>query len=207
MNKAKRRAQKILDILKKNYPTAGISLNYSNNFELLISVMLSAQTTDKQVNKVTEKLFQKYNNTGSEYKEIENFANVNLKQLEKDIKSIGLFRTKAKNIKNTSQIILKEFDGKVPNTMNNLLKLPGVGRKTANVVLSHGFNINVGIAVDTHVRRLSSKFGLTKEKNQNKIEKDLMEIFDKKDWKVITHLLIAHGRKKDKRVDLLLGKI
>lgn len=206
MNKAKVRAAKILDVLKKNYPNAKISLNYLNNFELLIAVMLSAQTTDKQVNKVTEKLFPKYRGV-NERKEIENFANANIKKLEADIKSVGLYKTKVKNIKKTSQIIFKEFNSKVPNNMEDLLKLPGVGRKTANVILSHAYNISVGIAVDTHVKRLAFKLGLTKEKSAEKIEKDLMSLFDKKDWKILTHLFIYHGRAKDKKVDLLLRKI
>lgn len=205
MNKAK--AEKILGVLKKYYPEAGISLNYSNNFELLIAIMLSAQTTDIAVNKVTEKLFPKYRENRSERKEIEKFANEDIKTLEIDIKSIGLFRTKAKNVKKTSQIILNKFNGKIPDNMNDLLKLPGVGRKTANVVLSHGFNKSVGIAVDTHVRRLSFELGLTRQKDPDKIEKDLMELFDKKNWKLLTHLFIAHGRKKDKKVKLLLRKI
>ncbi len=194
------RAKKILNILKKNYPDAKISLNYSNNLELLIAVMLSAQTTDAAVNKATPHLFNKYNS-------IKKFANANLKTLEKDIKSIGLYKTKAKNIKNTSNILLKSFNSKVPRTMNELLTLPGVGRKTANVVLSHAYNIIEGIAVDTHVRRLAFELRLTREKNPDKIEKDLMKLFNKSDWPLITHLLIAHGRKKDKRVDLLMGKI
>lgn len=205
MNKAK--AAKILEILKKHYPNVQISLSYSNNFELLIAVMLSAQTTDKQVNKVTEKLFPKYKNGKSERAEIEKFANEDIKTLEIDIKSIGLFRTKAKNIKRVSQIILDKFNGKIPSNMNDLLTLPGVGRKTANIVLSHAFNKSLGIAVDTHVRRLAFELGLTKQKNPDKIEKDLMKLFDKKDWKIITHLFIAHGRKKDKNVDLLFRKI
>lgn len=205
MNKAK--AAKILKVLKKNYPNATISLNYSNNFELLISVMLSAQTTDIAVNKVTEKLFPKYKKNGSERGQIENFANADIKILKNDIKSIGLFRTKAKNIKKVSQIILDKFNGKIPNNMNDLLTLPGVGRKTANVVLSHAFNKSVGIAIDTHVRRLAFELGLTKQKDPEKIEKDLMKLFDKKDWKMVTLLFIAHGRKKDKKVDLLLRKI
>ena len=194
------RAKKILNILKKNYPDAKISLNYSNNLELLIAVMLSAQTTDAAVNKATPHLFNKYNS-------IKKFANANLKTLERDIKSIGLYKTKAKNIKNTSNILFKSFNSEVPKTMNELLTLPGVGRKTANVVLSHAYNIIEGIAVDTHVRRLAFELGLTREKNPDKIEKDLMKLFNKNDWPLITHLLIAHGRKKDKRVDLLMGKI
>lgn len=198
--KAKLRAKIILDILKKNYPNARISLNFSNDFELLIAVMLSAQTTDKQVNEVTRKLFKKYET-------IEEFANADIKTLERDIKSIGLYKTKAKNIKKTAQIILKEYKGKVPNSMDALLELPGVGRKTANVVLSHAFNKSEGIAVDTHVKRLAYQLGLTKQKDPEKIEKDLMKIFDRKDWKNLTHLFIAHGRKKDRTVDLLLNKI
>lgn len=197
---ARRRAKKILKILEKYYPDAKISLNYSNNFELLVAVMLSAQTTDKQVNKVTPGLFKKYDS-------VEKFANANLKELENSIKSIGLYKTKARNIKKTSEIIISMFNGKVPDSMNELLTLPGVGRKTANVVLSHAFNISEGIAVDTHVRKLSQELGLTKNSTPWKIEKDLMKIINKKDWKNLTHLFIAHGRKKDKKVDLLLRKI
>lgn len=200
MNKAKARAKKILNILKKNYPDAKISLNYSNNFELLIAVMLSAQTTDVAVNKVTPNLFKKYNS-------IKKFANADLKTLEKDIKSIGLYKTKARNIKATSKIILEKFNGKVPHSMSELLTLPGVGRKTANVVLSNGFNIIEGVAVDTHVRRLAFQLGFTKEKNPEKIERDLTKLFERKDWPFVTHLLIAHGRKKDKVVDKLLSEI
>lgn len=198
MNKAK--AKRILNILKKHYPDAKISLKYGNNFELLIAVMLSAQTTDNAVNKITPTLFGKYNS-------IKKFANVNIKHLEKDIKSIGLYKTKAKNIKKTSQIILTKFAGEVPKNMSELLTLPGVGRKTANVVLSHAYNIIEGIAVDTHVRRLAFGLELTKEKDPGKIEQDLMKLFNRKDWPLITHLLIAHGRKKDKVVDKLLRKI
>lgn len=198
MNKTK--AAKILKILRKHYPDAKISLNYSNNFELLIAVMLSAQTTDKAVNKVTPALFRKYNS-------IKKFANADLKDLEKNLKSIGLYKTKAKNIKTSSSIILKRFYGRVPETMDELLILPGVGRKTANVVLSHAYNVIEGIAVDTHVRRLALELGLTKEKDPQKIEQDLMKLFDKKDWPLVTHLLIAHGRKKDSVVYRLLREV
>lgn len=194
------RAKKILKILKKHYPDAGISLNYTNNFELLIAVMLSAQTTDAAVNKVTPALFRKYDS-------IKKFANANLKDLEKHIKSIGLYKTKARNIKNGSNIILNKFHGRVPKTMDELLTLPGVGRKTANVVLPHAYNIIEGVAVDTHVRRLAFRLGLTKEKDPRKIEQNLMKLFDRKDWPLITHLLIAHGRKKDRAVDKLLSEI
>lgn len=198
--KPRLRAKKILGILKKHYPDAKITLSYSNNFELLIAVMLSAQTTDNAVNKITPTLFRKYNT-------IKKFANVNIKHLEKDIKSIGLYKTKARNIKSSSKIIIEQFNGKVPKTMDELLELPGVGRKTANVVLSHAYNIIEGIAVDTHVRRLAFELALTKEKDPGKIEQDLMKLFDKKDWPLITHLLIAHGRKKDRAVDKLLSEI
>ncbi|HZQ30072.1 MAG TPA: endonuclease III [Patescibacteria group bacterium] len=198
--KAKLRAKRILEILRKNYPDARMSSNFSNNFELLIAVMLSAQTTDKQVNKVAPRLFKKYET-------VKEFANADIKSLEKDIKSIGLYKTKAKNVKRTAQIILRKHNGKVPNSMIGLLELPGIGRKTANIVLSHAFNKSEGIAVDTHVKRLAYNFGLTKEKNPLKIERDLMKLFDRKDWMEITHLFIAHGRKKDKEVDLLLKKI
>ena len=194
------RAKRILNILKKYYPDAKITLNYSNNFELLIAVMLSAQTTDASVNKVTPYLFRKYNS-------VKKFANADLKTLEKDIKSIGLYKTKAANIKNSSNVLLSRFHGQVPKTMDELLTLSGVGRKTANVVLSHAYNIIEGIAVDTHVRRLAFELGLTRERNPEKIEKDLMKLFEKKDWPSVTHLLIAHGRKKDKIVDKLLREV
>src|SRR5581483_2149486 len=131
--KAKLRAKRILEILRKNYPDARMSSNFSNNFELLIAVMLSAQTTDKQVNKVAPRLFKKYET-------VKEFANADIKSLEKDIKSIGLYKTKAKNVKRTAQIILRKHNGKVPNSMIGLLELPGIGRKTANIVLSHAFN-------------------------------------------------------------------
>lgn len=189
----KKRAQEILNKLNYYYPKVRPTLNFSNNFELLVSVMLSAQTTDIQVNKVTKKLFPKYKGP-NEGKEVENFANANFKTLESDIKSLGLYKTKAKNIKNTSKIILERFHGKVPKKLEELLLLPGVGRKTANVVLSIGFGINQGIAVDTHVKRLAIKYGFTKNTNPDKIEQDLMKLFDKKDWAKITLLLISHGR-------------
>lgn len=202
MSLQKKRAQEILELLRKRYPNATIALSYSNNFELLISVMLSAQTTDNQVNKVTPTLFKKYKGK-NEKEEISNFANADRKELEKDISSIGLFRTKSNNIKLTSQIILKKFHGRIPKTMTQLLGLPGVGRKTANIVLYHAFGKIEGIAVDTHVRRLSKKFGFTKENDPNKIEKDLMKLFEKKDWPKVTHLLIAYGRDKENKKDPL----
>jgi len=177
------RAQKILDFLKKHYPNAKIILKYSNNFELLVSVILSAQTTDTQVNKVTSslfpkyqkenknlvKLYEKYKDSKTSQKEligIINFASVDLKELENDIKSIGLFRNKARNIKLASQVLLDKFNAEIPKTMAEITTLPGVGRKTANVVLGNAYGIVEGIAVDTHVKRLSQKYGFTKEFNE-----------------------------------------
>ena len=205
------RAQKILSLLRKHYPNAKIILKYSNNFELLVSVVLSAQTTDTQVNKVTSslfpkyqkenknlvKLYEKYKDSKTSQKEligIINFASVDLKELENDIKSIGLFRNKARNIKLASQVLLDKFNAEIPKTIAEITTLPGVGRKTANVVLGNAYGIVEGIAVDTHVKRLSQKYGFTKEKNPDKIEKDLMKLFDKKDWFSVTYLLIEHGR-------------
>lgn len=220
----KERAKRILELLKKHYPNAKIILKYSNNFELLVSVILSAQTTDIQVNKVTSSLFPKYQKENKcfigfykKYKnlklsqkeliEVVNFASTDLKELENDIKSIGLFRNKARNIQLTSQVLLDKFNAEIPKTITQMTTLPGVGRKTANVVLGNAYGIVEGIAVDTHVKRLSQKYGFTKEKNPDKIEKDLMELFDKKDWFSVTYLLIEHGRnvrktKKDFIVDL-----
>jgi len=207
----KKRAYKILNLLKKHYPNAKIILNYSNNFELLVSVILSAQTTDIQVNKVTSKLFPKYKKENKKYAneyvkynnlklskkeiiEMVNFACVNLKELESDIKSIGLYKNKAKNIKFASQYMLDKFNGRVPKTIPDITSLRGVGRKTANVVLGNAYGIVEGIAVDTHVKRLSQKYGFTKHNDPNKIEQDLMRLFDKKDWFKVTYLLIDHGR-------------
>jgi len=205
------KARKILILLKKHYPNAKIILNYSNNFELLISVMLSAQTTDIAVNKVTAVLFPKYQRANKKYKneyskyknsktgkeeviELVNFASVDLEELESDIKSIGLYKNKAKNIKLASQMLLNKFNVEIPKTIDEMTKLPGVGRKTANVVLGNAYGIVEGIAVDTHVKRLSNLYGFTKENDPVKIERDLMKLFDKKDWFLVTYLLIEHGR-------------
>jgi len=207
----KKRAEIILKILKKHYPNAKIVLEYSNNFELLVAVILSAQTTDIQVNKVTANLYPKYQKFNEKYKngyikyrtlklvgneivEIVNFAKTDLSVLENDIKSIGLYKNKAKNIRLTAQILLEKYGGVLPKSINELIKLPGVGRKTANVVLSNAYGIVEGIAVDTHVKKLSQKYGFSKSSNPIQIEKDLMELFDKKDWFQVTYLLIEHGR-------------
>jgi endonuclease-3 len=192
MNKDK--AKRILELLKKHYPNAKIILNYNNNFELLVAVMLSAQTTDIQVNKVTASLFPRYRKGGSEAEEIERFANANINDLEKDISSVGLYKTKAKNIKLTSHLLLDKFNARIPKTIAEMLTLPGVGRKTANVVLGNAYGIVEGIAVDTHVKRLSQIYKFTKKNDPDKIEQDLMRLFDRKDWFKITYLLIEHGR-------------
>lgn len=220
----RRKAKTILNLLKKNYPNAKIILKYSNNFELLVSVILSAQTTDIQVNKVTLVLFPKYKKqdkllakkyqdfknlkiSKNEINEIVNFAYKDISEIEKNIKSIGLYKNKAKNIQAASLMILDKFKGKVPNSMNDLTALPGVGRKTANVVLGNAYGKVEGIAVDTHVKRLSLRYGFTKETNPEKIEKDLMKLFDKKDWFKITYLLIEHGRNiRKQKKDFILEK-
>jgi len=180
-------SSKILSKLKKAYPDSKIALDYTNSLELLVATILSAQCTDKRVNIVTKNLFKKY-------KKIEDFAKAKQEVFEQEIRSTGFYRNKAKNIIASARIILKDFDGKVPDTMEALLSLPGVARKTANILLTDGFGKVEGIAVDTHVKRLSNRIGFSKEDNPDKIEQDLMRVFNKKDWKDINHLLIQHGR-------------
>lgn len=216
MTQPKRNPQKVLLFLKKYYPNAKIVLNYSNNCELLVAVMLSAQCTDMMVNKVTAKLFPKMRkrmlNTTDEVAEIINFSKKKIKELENDIKPTGFFRNKAKNIKAAAKMILNKFNGQVPRTMNELTMLPGVARKTANIVLGNAYGVVEGIAVDTHVGRLSKRLGFTKNNNPDKIEQDLMKLFDKKDWFKLTYLLIDHGRaiceaKKPKCDQCFLSKL
>jgi len=183
----------VIKILDKDYPQPTIALNYGNIFQLLVSVVLSAQCTDERVNKVTPALFKRY-------PKVKDFAKANIEELEKLIYSTGFYKNKAKNIKAAAEIICADFNEKVPDNMDNLLKLPGVARKTANVILSAGFGKNEGIVVDTHVCRLSGRLGwvdmhLSKKKNAVKIENKLMEIIPKKDWGKIAYLLILHGRK------------
>lgn len=182
------KAKRIIVELKKLFPKTKIALNYSNPIELFVVVVLSAQTTDKQVNVVTEDLFKKY-------RTINDFVKTPLPEFEQDVKRIGLYRGKAKNIKAALEIINKEYNGKIPDSMERLVKLPGVGRKTANVLLYNIYNKSEGIAVDTHVKRLSKLFGLTNNEDPNKIEKDLMEIVPKKEWGEITYRMIDYGRK------------
>lgn len=183
----KRKAELINNKLKELFPHAKIFLKYSNNWELLVAVMLSAQCTDKIVNKVTEKLFQKY-------RILDDYGNADKNEFEQDIRSTGFYRNKAKNILATARIIKEQFGGKVPNTMNDLLSLPGVARKTANIVLGNAYGIVEGIAVDTHVRRLSNVLGLSQEHNPDKIEKDLIQILPQSEWFVFTYRLIEYGR-------------
>jgi endonuclease-3 len=173
--------------LRRLYPNAACTLNFSNPLELLIATQLSAQCTDERVNIVTAQLFQKYRN-------VEDFATARQEELEQDIRSTGFYRNKAKNIRGTCQRLITTYGGEVPHTMEDLLTLPGVARKTANVVLGNGFGIVVGFVVDTHVGRLSRRFGWTKNTDAVKIEQDLMRIIPKEDWLDLSHLLIFHGR-------------
>ena len=177
----------IIELLEKEYPEAKTALHYSSPLEILVATILSAQCTDKRVNIVTKSLFKKY-------KTAEDYANADLAELEEDIRSTGFYRNKAKNIKGSGRMLVEKYNSQVPRTMNELLELPGVARKTANIVLSNAYGVIEGIAVDTHVRRLSKRLGLTENKNPDKIEKDLMLIVPKSHWKRITDLLIFHGR-------------
>jgi endonuclease III len=185
----KLRTAKIIAGLKAAYPTAHCELNYSNPLELLIATILSAQCTDKQVNIVTETLFKKYRSATD-------FAKAPLSELEQDVKRLGFFRNKAKNIQACCQSILEKHGGVVPRTMEDLTHLAGVGRKTANVVLGNAFNINVGVVVDTHVARLSERLALTGEKTPEKIELNLVKLVPQEDWTLFSHLLIWHGRRR-----------
>lgn len=183
----KARAQKVIGILAKTYPGAKIALKYKTPFQLLVVTVLSAQSTDRQVNKISPELFKAY-------KTVKDFAEADLNDLEKYVHSTGFFHAKARNLKMMAQEILKRFKGTVPRTMEELVTLPGVARKTSNVVLFNAFGINDGIAVDTHVKRVSQRLGLTKNEDPNKIEKDLMGLFSKRLWGKINHYFIAHGR-------------
>ena len=183
----KKRTAEIIKRLKKAYPDAHCALEHTNAFELLIATILSAQCTDVRVNIVTGNLFRKYRGP-------QDFLNVSQEELEKDIHSTGFFRNKAKNIQAACKRIIDEYDGKVPQTMDELLTLGGVARKTANVVLGNAFGIASGVVVDTHVSRLTQRLGLTKNTSPEKIEKDLTQIVPKKHWVMFSHWLIFHGR-------------
>jgi len=177
----------ILAELRRLYPDAKTSLNFSNPLELLVATQLSAQSTDERVNKVTADLFKKY-------RRVEDYATVSQEELEKDIQSTGFYHTKAKNIRAAAQRIMANYGGEVPRTMEDLITLPGVGRKTANVVLGNAFGIVEGIVVDTHVGRLVRRFGWTTNEDPVKVEQDLMRIIPRKDWLDLSHMLINHGR-------------
>lgn len=198
-NSTKIRAQKIVSRLKKTYPKAKIALKFSNNWELLVAVILSAQCTDKKVNEITPALFKKY-------KTLDDYIRADQKEFEKMIKPAGFYHAKAKSILTTARFVKERFGGQIPRTMAEMLTLRGVARKTANVVLGNAYGVVEGIAVDTHVRRLSQRLGLSKHNDPVKIEKDLMELIPKKDWFKTTYLLIDHGRAvctaKDPRCDL-----
>jgi endonuclease-3 len=184
----KNRTRKIIRLLKRTYPDAKCSLNHSNAFELLIATILSAQCTDERVNIVTQDLFRKYRKPAD-------YLKVSPAELQQDIRTTGFFRNKTKSIQGTAKALTEQYKGHVPTTMDELLELPGVARKTANVVLGNAFGVSSGVVVDTHVTRLSRRLGLTQQKQPGKIEKDLMAIVPKKDWVIFSHLLIAHGRK------------
>jgi endonuclease III len=184
----RQRVAVILPILKKTYPSARCSLDHSNALELLVATILSAQCTDDRVNIVTKTLFKKYRTA-------DDYARVKPEQLEKDIQSTGFYRNKAKSIRAMAQSLIEKHDGQVPQTMEELVDLAGVGRKTANVVLGNAFTKNVGVVVDTHVTRLSNRLGLTKHAvDAVKIEQDLMQIVPQDEWTLWSHLLIHHGR-------------
>lgn len=184
----KLRADEIIRRLKKEYPAAHCALNHTNAFELLIATILSAQCTDERVNQVTANLFRKY-------RQPQDYLEVLQEELEQDIHSTGFFRNKAKNIQGACQKIVEQFGGEIPQTMDELLSLNGVARKTANVVLGNAFGIASGVVVDTHVSRLSQRLGLTENTAPEKIEKDLQEIVEEKNWIMFPHWLISHGRK------------
>jgi endonuclease III len=183
------RAKKIFAALQQAYPDAHCELNFSNPLELLVATILSAQCTDRRVNIVTENLFQKFRTA-------EDFAKADARELEQAIKTAGFYRNKAKNIKAAAQSIVEKHGGKVPRTMEELVELGGVGRKTANVVLGNAFDVQLGIAVDTHVARLSFRLGFTNDTDPVKIEAILMKLIPQDRWTLVSHLLIWHGRRR-----------
>ncbi|OPL17295.1 MAG: endonuclease III [delta proteobacterium ML8_D] len=183
----KARILHVIKTLKTVYGDAHIALKSKDPFQLLVSVILSAQCTDVRVNQVTPVLFKRF-------PDVRSMSEAPLEELEELIRSTGFFRNKAKNIKSASKIIIERFNGELPRTMDEMITIPGVGRKTANIMLYNAFGIIAGIAVDTHVKRLAKRLGMTSEKDPNKIERDLMAIVPKKDWGKITYVLINHGR-------------
>ena len=181
-------APEVVTRLKAEYPDARTELDWKNPLELLVATMLSAQTTDVQVNRVTQSLFAKYRTA-------EDYAHADPSELEEDIRPTGFYRNKARSLRNMADALVEEHGGEVPSTMQELVALPGVGRKTANVVLGNAFGVDEGIVVDTHVRRVSGRLGLTENKDPVKIEQDLMKVVPEAEWTVFSHLLILHGRR------------
>ncbi len=181
------RALEILHRLKKSYPKARIALNYNNNFQLLVAVVLSAQCTDKKVNEVTFPLFKKYKTVGD-------FARADLKTFEKEIHQTGFYHNKARNILAAAQKIEKDFKGVLPKTITEMISIPGVGRKSANVILGNAYSIIEGIAVDTHVGRLAQRFGVSSNDSPEKIEQELMQLYPRVEWFSLTYRMIEHGR-------------
>ena len=183
------RSNRIIEALRKAYPEAHCELDFSNPLELLVATILSAQCTDKQVTIVTEGLFKKY-------RRAEDYAGVEVAELENDIRRIGLYRNKAKNIKACCEQLVEKYGGAVPRTMEALVALAGVGRKTANVVLGNAFDIHEGVVVDTHVARLTQRLGLTKENTPEKIEAEMMKLIPREHWTLFSHWMIWHGRRR-----------
>jgi endonuclease-3 len=181
-------ASEVIVRLKTEYPDARTELDWSNPLELLVATILSAQTTDVQVNRVTESLFSKYRTA-------EDYADSTPDELEEDIRPTGFYRNKARSLRGMASALVEEHGGEVPRTMSELVALPGVGRKTANVVLGNAFGVNEGIVVDTHVRRVSGRLGLTESRDPVKIEQELMRLVPEVDWTIFSHLLILHGRR------------
>ena len=184
----KERTEQLIKLLKRAHPDAHCALNHSNAFELLIATILSAQCTDERVNIVTADLFRKYRKPSD-------YLKVPETELQQDIRTTGFFRNKTRSIQGACKILVEEFDGEVPKTMEELLQLPGVARKTANVVLGVAYGVAAGIVVDTHVTRVARRLGLTKQADAVKIENDLIALVPKKDWIIFSHLLIFHGRR------------
>ena len=188
MSRSPAPAPEVVARLKAEFPDARTELDWKNPLELLVATMLSAQTTDVQVNRVTQTLFDKYRTA-------EDYAHADPTELEEDIRPTGFYRNKARSLRNMADVLVDEHGGEVPSTMQQLVALPGVGRKTANVVLGNAFGVDEGIVVDTHVRRVSGRLGLTENKDPVKIEQDLMKVVPQEDWTVFSHLLILHGRR------------
>jgi len=182
------RVSTIIGLLEKEFPDAKIALNYAGPLELLVATILSAQCTDERVNIVTKSLFKKY-------RKAEDYAKADLAELQSEIRSTGFYRNKAKNIKNAAEMLVQRFNSQVPRTMEQILELPGVARKTANIVLQNAYGVVEGIAVDTHVRRVAARLGLTTNEDPEKIEQDLMAIVPREKWMRITDLLIFLGRR------------